>query len=208
MKHLIVDLSGALSVIFAVFAGVPYIRSILSGRTKPHQMTWLVFSIMNGIILISQYLKGARASVLITLVFFIFTIIDFLLSLRYGLRNTSRWDNLLLTLSLLTIVVWILTKNPSVAIWLTVAIDIFATSMMILKIKSRPNSEAVLPWAMGTTAYFFTITALADKPFGILYVRPVYGFISDVAVIAAVWFFSRQSIQKKASKAETTPATH
>jgi hypothetical protein len=207
MKNLIVDFSAVLSVIFAVGAGIPYITSILSGKTKPHQMTWLVFSIMNGIVFLSQYLKGARASVLISLVFFVFTIIDFLLSLRYGVRNTSRWDSLLLGFSLLTIVIWALTKNPSVAIWLTVLIDIFATSMMILKIRVRPGSEAILPWAMGTTAYMFTITALVDKPFGVLYVRPVYGFLSDVAVIAAVLFYS-SSKRKKTPLSETPPATH
>jgi hypothetical protein len=28
---------------------IPYIRSIINGKTKPHQLSWLVFSIMNGV---------------------------------------------------------------------------------------------------------------------------------------------------------------
>jgi hypothetical protein len=95
VKEIIVDVSGAISMVLAVGSSVAKSISILYGRTKPHQMTWLVFTIMNGIILTSQYSKGARASILISLVFFISTIIDFLLSLRYGVRNTSRWDGLL-----------------------------------------------------------------------------------------------------------------
>lgn len=208
MKQSIVDVAAALSFIFAFGAGIPYIKSILSGRTKPHQMTWLVFSIMNGIILVSQYLKGARASILIALVFFIFTIIDFILSLNYGIRSTSRWDYLLLTFSLLTIIAWILTRNPSVAIWLTVLIDIFATTMTIIKIKSQPNSEAILPWLMGATAYTFTILSVINKPFGVLYVRPIYGVLSDVAVIAAVWIYSEGTRLSKKPSAEIEPATH
>lgn len=207
MKEIVVEVSGALSVVLAFWAGIPYIRSILDGRTKPHQMTWLVFTIMNGVVFTSQYLKGARASVLISLVFFVFTIIDFLLSLRFGVRNTSRWDKLLLSLSLLTIVAWILTKNPSVAIWLTVVIDVFATTMMILKIKKHPGSEAPGPWVAGMLAYLFTVTSLANKPFGILYVRPVYGFLSDAAVILAVYFYiSKPGSSKSAEKIE--PAVH
>lgn len=193
MKEIIVDVSGAISMVLAIGSSVPYIVSILNGRTKPHQMTWLVFTIMNGIILISQYAKGARASILISLVFFISTIIDFLLSLRYGVRNTSRWDGLLFAFSLLTIVAWVLSNDPSVAIWLTVVIDVFATTMMILKIKAQPASEAVLPWLTGAIAFIFSTISLADKPFGILYVRPIYGFISDLAVVAAVYFYARNS---------------
>lgn len=180
-------------MVLAVGSSVPYIISILNGRTKPHQMTWLVFSIMNGIILVSQYEKGARASILISLVFFIFTIIDFLLSLRYGVRSTSRWDSLLFTFSLLTIGAWALTKNPSVAIWLTVAIDVFATTMMILKIKVQPGSEALMPWLTGAAAFVFSTISLADKPFGVLYVRPIYGIASDLAVVVAIYLYLKKS---------------
>lgn len=192
MKEIIVDVSGALSMVLAVGSAVPYILSILNGRTKPHQMTWLIFTIMNGIILTSQYAKGARASILISLVFFITTIINFLLSLRYGVRNTSRWDGFLFAFSLMTIVAWALTKSPSVAIWLTVVIDVFATTMMILKIKAHPGSEALLPWLTGAGAFVFSTISLADKPFGVLYVRPTYGVISDLAVVAAIYFYLRK----------------
>lgn len=202
--HLFIAFCGFMSVVLAIYCGVPYIRSILSGRTQPHQFSWFIFAIMNGIIALSQYLKGARASVLISLTFLVSNFIILGLSFRYGKRNTSKFDILLLGLSLLTIVAWIITKNPSVAIWLTVLIDIFATTMIILKIKGAPASEAPLPWLVGALAYTFSVLSLVDKPLGVLYVRPIYGVLSDIAIVTAIYLCGRPT---KAIKADSIPST-
>lgn len=191
---------GVVSVILAIYCGIPYIRSILNGKTKPHQFSWLIFAIMNGIIALSQYMKGARASVLISLAFLVSNFIILGLSFKYGTRNTSKFDILLLIFSLATIVAWIITKNPSVAIWLTVLIDIFATTMIILKIKVEPTSEAPWPWLVGAVAYTFSCLSLVDKPLGILYVRPTYGVLSDLAILAAIYAYKKAG---PAAKVET-----
>lgn len=190
MIHDIVVASGIVSTLLAIYCSVPYLQAIIKGRTKPHQFSWLIFVIMNGIVTSSQYLKGARASVLISLTFFIFSFIIFLLSLKYGSRDTSRFDKLLFGFSLATIVVWFLTKDAAIAIWLTVVIDIAATSMIILKIKGDPKSEDPYPWLLGSIAYIFTCLALIDKPFGVLYVRPIYGLLSDAAIVLAVYWYT------------------
>lgn len=188
---------GIISLVLAIWASVPYILSIVKGQTKPHQLTWLVFSIMNGIILLSQYLKGARASILLYSVWLVSSTVIFILSLSHGMRGTSRWDKLLFGLSILTIVAWVLTSNPAVAIWLTVFIDVFATLMMILKIRAYPDSEAISPWVIATAAYVFTILSLINKPLGILYVRPTYGLISEAAVLTAILIWGKGKPTKK-----------
>ena len=187
--HQIVVGSGAISTILAVYSGIPYLRAIVKGRTKPHQLSSFIFLIMNGIIVLSQYLKGGRASILISLVFFIYSLIVGWLSLTRGIRSTSKYDWFLFSFSILTIIIWILTSNASIAIWLTVFIDIFATAMTILKIKARPDSEDPYPWVIGSFAYIFSCIALADKGLGVLYVRPIYGLISDILVAAAAYYY-------------------
>jgi hypothetical protein len=144
---------------------------------------------MNAIVLSSQFLEGARVSVIISLIFFVYSAIDFGLSLKYGVRNSSKYDRVLLGLALLTIVLWVLTRSNAVAIWLTVLIDVFATTMLVLKIQRHPGSEPFRLWLIATMAFAFTCLSLADRPFGILYVRPVYGVLSDVAVLWAILYF-------------------
>jgi hypothetical protein len=198
--HTFVIVCSAISTALAIYCGIPYIFSIVRGETKPHQFSWLIFTIMNGIVMISQFLEGARASVIISVIFFLYSFVEFLLSLKYGVRDSSRLDRWLLGFALLTIVLWLLTRNNALAIWLTVLIDVFATTMLILKIKQHPGSEPFWLWFAATMAFVFTCLSLADKPFGILYVRPLYGILSDVAVLAAILYYhpkrSRRTVPK------------
>jgi len=188
-----VAICGLLSTGLAIYCGIPYIFSIVRGKTKPHQFTMLIWTVMNGIIVFSQFLAGARASMLISAVFLIYAAVDFGLSFKYGVRNSSRYDKLLLAFSLGTIVLWALTRDNALAIWLTVLIDIFATTMLVLKIKAHPGSEPFRLWLIAAVAYVFTCLSLADRPLGILYVRPLYGLLSDIAVLVAIFAFRPKS---------------
>ena len=183
---------GILATILGLYSTMPYVFAILKGKTKPHQFSWFIFVIMNGIMLISQFLEGGRESVLITLTFFIGSLVIFFLSLKYGTRDTSKWDKLLLTLALLTIVIWVITRSNEAAIWLTLIIDIIATSMIILKLRKQPKSEDPKPWVIATIAYVFTTLSLVGTPIGILYVRPLYGLICDLALVLAIFYFLRK----------------
>jgi len=181
-----------LSTVVAFYTIVPYIRAILKGKTKPHQLSWVVFVIMNFIVLISQYLEGARSSVLITLAFCIGSLWILILSFKYGTRDTSRWDRALFIFALATIVIWVLTKSNATAIWLTLLIDFAATTMLILKIRSLPGSEDHVSWVFGSLAYLLTNLSLFGTPPGILYVRPIYGLLSDAAVVAAIFYYKKK----------------
>lgn len=185
-----------LSAALAIYGTIPYIQSIVKRKTKPHQLSWLVFTIMNFIVFFSQFFAGARASLFISFIFVIGSLLVFLLSLKYGIRDSSRWDRALFVFALCVIVVWYLTKSNSLAIWLTVAIDVAAMTMTILKIKAEPHSEDPWPWMIASTAYVFTILTLVGQPLNILYVRPIYGLLGDVVLIACI-FYWRNKTKKK-----------
>ena len=185
------NIFAVLSTAFAIYATFPYISAVLKKKTKPHQFTWLVFFIMNGIVFLSQYLAGARASVLISLTFFIGSFFILLLSFKYGVRDSSKFDRVLFIFAICTIGIWLLSKNNAFAIWLTVLIDISATTMMVLKIKSDPNSEDPYPWLIGTIAYIFTCLTLISQPLSILYVRPVYGLVVDGGLVIFIHYWRK-----------------
>lgn len=190
------NVAAFLSTALAIYCIFPYIQAILKKKTKPHQMGWLVFVIMNGIVFFSQYFAGGRSSVLISITFFVGSLIIFLLSLKFGVRESSRWDKFLFIFALCTIVIWYLTRSNAIAIWLTLLIDLAATSMTILKIKSEPHSEDPLPWAIASVAYVFTILTLVGQPLSILYVRPLYGLIGDVALVAFIYIWRIKAKKK------------
>lgn len=190
----VVTIFAAISTVIAVYCSIPYIRAILNGKTKPHQFSWLVFMILNAVTFLSQYFEGARLSALIAFAFFFGSLIIFLLSLKYGTKDTSRWDRLLLGFALATIAIWIVTKDNALAIWLTIAIDTAATTMTILKIRAQPASEEPSPWILASIAYVFTCLTLVNVPFGILYARPIYGLLGDLAIVAAIYFYRKKGV--------------
>lgn len=192
----LITISAFLSTVLGLYATVPYVLMILKGKTKPHQLSWLVFVIMNGIVFFSQFFEGARGSVLITLTFFVGSLIIFLLSLKYGIRESSRWDKLLFLFALSTIVIWFLTRSNALAIWLTLVIDLAATSMTVLKVKSLPHSEDPQPWIIGALAYVFSCATLWGQPMSVLYVRPLYGLIGDAALVGFIYFFRKRNAKK------------
>jgi len=195
--------AGFLSTILAMYCVVPYVLAIIKGKTKPHQLSWFVSAIMNGIAFFSQYFSGGRQSTLISLIFFIGSTIILLLSLKYGVRDTSKWDRLLFGLALLTIVIWLITRRNDVAIWLTLVIDIFATGMIALKVRAEPHSEAPLPWALAAIAYVFALLSLAGARLSILYVRPTYGLVCNFTLMMTIYYYRRK---KRASPVEVSPA--
>lgn len=137
----VTGVAATLSILLAIYSGFPYIKAVLNGKTHPHQLSWLVFTIMNGMVFFAQYLEGGRLSTLISLTFFIYSFIIFILSWSKGTRNTSKADLSLFIFALLAMLAWFFTKNNVLAIWLTLVIDLSATSMIILKVKKLPKSE-------------------------------------------------------------------
>jgi len=61
--------------------------------------------------------------------------------------------------------------------------------MIILKVKADAGSEDPIPWALAAVAYVFSLLSLVGTPFGILYVRPIYGFLSELIPTAAIYYF-------------------
>ena len=192
------EIFAIISTIFALLAVIPYIITILQKKTRPHQYSWFVFTLMSGISFFSQYFEGGRNSVLVALVFFIASFVIFTLSLTLGIRNSSKWDKTLLSLAGITILVWFFTNNV-IAIWLSILIDALATFMTILKIKQKPYSEEPIPWVIGGIAFIFSILTLLEEPLSILFARPIYGLMSQFAIVIAVYIARKTSSNKKRS---------
>lgn len=191
------NIFASVSTLIGLYSTVPYILAVLRGKTVPHQFTWLVFFLMNGIVFFSQFFAGARASIIINFIYFISSGITLLLSIKYGIRNTSKLDRYLFGFCLLTIAIWAITKNNALAIWLTVLIDISATSMMILKIHHNPFSEDPTAWLISGVAYIFATLTLINEPISVLFVRPIYGMLGNFVLVSYIyWKMNIASIDK------------
>jgi hypothetical protein len=73
--------------ILAVIGNVPYLIDILKKKIEPHAYTWLVWTIVSMVTLFGQIAKGAGIGAIPTAVSEGFTVIIFLISLKYGFKH-------------------------------------------------------------------------------------------------------------------------
>jgi len=149
-----------IAAVIAIIGNIPYITKVIKGTVRPHPYTWLVGSIVSCIVFFGQLSAGAGIGALPTLAAEIFTIIIFLLSLRYGFKGITKTDTLFLAIALLAIIPWLLTKDPTVSVIIAVGIDLVSFIPTIRKTWSVPNSEHWILYGMNVVRHVLMLLAL------------------------------------------------
>ncbi|OGZ67301.1 MAG: hypothetical protein A3D34_00860 [Candidatus Staskawiczbacteria bacterium RIFCSPHIGHO2_02_FULL_33_16] len=158
--------SAVFAIILVIFgAFLPYLRDILVKKTKPHAYTWLIWTITQGVALAGLlYGKGGWGS----LSFFImtaFVFITFLVSLKYGTRNITKFDTTILIIALLSIIVWRQMQNPLLAVFIVSAIDFLGYLPSFRKTFEEPWTETVTSWLVFSFTNILIIFSLSEYNF-------------------------------------------
>ncbi|MBI5357509.1 hypothetical protein HZB74_01540 [Candidatus Saccharibacteria bacterium] len=148
------------AVIIAICGYIPYLRDAYKKRVTPHPYTWLVWSIVTGITFFGQLVKGAGIGALPTLASEIFSITILLFSLRHGFKNIAKIDHFFLIVSLLGLIPWILTKDPTISVIIAVSIDLVAFMPTIRKTWKKPESETPILYSANVLRHILTIFSL------------------------------------------------
>jgi hypothetical protein len=146
--------------ILAIFGNIPYIVDIFKKRVRPHPYTWFVWSIVSCIIFFGQLAKGAGIGALPTAASEIFTIIIFIFSLRYGFKEIKKIDTAFLVISLLGIIPWILTKDPTYSVVIAVSVDLAAFVPTIRKTWVNPKTETPILYSMNVLRHILMLISL------------------------------------------------
>lgn len=158
-------LFAALSGLVSIFVFVNYVRTVLKKETKPHAYTWLIWGLTQGTAVAGLwYGNGGWGAAALTLSTVSVALI-FLLSLRYGTKNITRSDTVVLILALLAIVIWWQLDNPLLAILMVTVIDLIGYIPSWRKTAKEPWSEALASWSVSPFGHIFAIAALAEYNF-------------------------------------------
>jgi len=146
--------------LLAIVGNVPYLIDIIKKRVQPHPYTWLVWTIVSCAIFFGQVAKGAGIGALPTAASEIFTVIIFFLSLRYGFKHIRKVDTIFLVISLLGIIPWMLTKDPTLSVIIAVSIDLTAFVPTIKKTWKHPETETPLLYSMNVCRHILMLVSL------------------------------------------------
>jgi hypothetical protein len=154
------DTLAIIAAVLAIVGNIPYIRDAYKKRVTPHPYTWLVWSIVSGITLFGQIVKGAGIGALPTAVAEVFTIGIFIFSLHFGFKSVIKTDNYFLAAALLGLVPWLITRDPTISVVVAVAIDLVAFAPTIRKSWVRPASETPILYGTNVLRHFLTLLSL------------------------------------------------
>jgi hypothetical protein len=180
MSHSLIGQISALLVFSSVF---PYIGSILKGKTKPNRATFAIWSAVGLITFLSYIASGATDTLWVAMVYPLCQIVIFGLSFRYGVGGTSKLDMVCIFLACAGVILWIITKNPLTALYISVFVEILGYIPTIKKSYFFPKTESLLSWEITTVGVTLNLLAISSwRPE--IFVYPVYLFTFDVIVVA------------------------
>ncbi len=151
---------GFISAAIALSSYGYYISQILAGRVKPHAFSWLVWSLLSGIVFFAQIISGAGAGSWVTGTTASACVVIFFLALRHGQKNFHRFDWLALIGAILGIIVWQLTSDPVYSVILVTAADFVAFLPTYRVGWQRPHQESAILYSFSALKYIIALFAL------------------------------------------------
>jgi len=154
----------AILAILAFVGGgfLPYIRDIFLKKTQPHVYSWLIWVITQGTAVAGLWYGNGGWGTIIMVISVTFVFFVFLLSLKYGTRNITKGDTILLVASFLAIVVWWQLHNPLLAVVMVSIIDFVGYFPSYRKTFAEPWTETPFSWMAFSVANIFGMLALSQ----------------------------------------------
>jgi hypothetical protein len=149
----------------SIGAFLPYFRDIFLKKTKPHAYTWLIWTITQGTGAAGLLYGKGGWGVIALIIGTVFVFFIFLLSFKYGTRNITKGDAIILIVALLAIVVWWQLHSPLFAVFMVSAIDVLGYIPSFRKTFEEPWTETSISWAAFILANILSILALSKYNF-------------------------------------------
>jgi len=176
------DIFLIISSILAFAAYVTYINAILKKKAKPHRTTRLITFIITALATVSLSAKNNQVAIWLTGIFAFNSFIIFVLSLNYGMGGWEKKDVICLIIALIGICLWKLTKNPSFALYSSIAAEFAGVVPTLIKIYKYPKTEVWTFFAITGFAALFSLLAIKNwNPTEFAY--PLYSVCIDLVTV-------------------------
>ena len=106
--------------IFSLLGFVPYIVTILQGKTSPNRASWSIWASLGIVLAVSNYSAGAKETMWLLTAYAFCQITIAVLSLKYGEGGWNTFDRTCLLGAFISIVLWQLFDSPLIAITISI----------------------------------------------------------------------------------------
>jgi hypothetical protein len=174
---------------------IPYILSILKGKTKPSRTSFGIWSVVSTTLLASYFASGARNTIWFILSYTIMQFVVFALSFKCGMGGLSKLDILCTAGAFIGIALWIITKNPLTALYISLTVEVIGFLPTFRKSYLHPHTENTLSWSLCTVGAIVNLFAITSYALNIaLY---PFAILACDALVASLLLFPRRFRSEK-----------
>jgi len=186
---------GVSSALLNIAGIVPYVRSILKGKTKPERSAWWIWAWLMVVAFWAQAAAGATWSLLLTFSYLACNIVVAWLSIKHGYGKFRARDYLAVSFAVIGIMVWKSTGRPILALLIVIVIDSIGNVLTMEKSWRAPYTENLITWALGGAAAVLGLLAVGswDKT-KILF--PIYAIVVNLLVVGVLKYRRRWRSQR------------
>jgi len=159
------EILGIITVIMAFVGYAPYLRNTFSGKTKPHIVSWFLWTVVSFLAFGLQWSKGAGAGAYANFAMGFICLVLFLASLKRGTKQIKAVDIICLIMAMAAIVLWLVVHQPVWSIILVVVIDIFSFTPTIIKSWNNPWQETLFTWMLSIVRQGLILLSLREINF-------------------------------------------
>ncbi len=149
-----------LSSLLAFISPLVYAKAILKGQAKPHRTTRFVLLIITSLATASLFAQHDTVAIWLAGVSALQAVLLFGLSIKHGMGGWGKTDILCLLIALAGIVIWQTTKEPSLALYASIAADFTGMVPAIIKTYKYPHTEIWTFFLLDVFAAIFSLLAL------------------------------------------------
>ena len=149
-----------ISSLLALISPLIYARAIFKGKAKPHRTTRLVLLLITSLATASLLAQHNTVAIWLAGVSTLQSIFIFILSIKRGMGGWAKIDVFCLIIALSGIVLWQTTKEPSLALYASIAADFTGMIPALIKTYRYPQTEIWAFYLLDVFAALFNIFAI------------------------------------------------
>jgi hypothetical protein len=135
----------------------------LKGATDPHQVTWLLWSVLSFTIYFSSTQQGSTSTTSVPLFYCVGSTITAILLIKYGEHSWKRLDVVCGILAVVSLALML--TVPAWALALAITTDAIAAIPTVIGVARNPRSESLVGWSFFMTGALINLGAIKNLTF-------------------------------------------
>jgi hypothetical protein len=178
------ELLGLTAGVLSIAGYVPYVISILRKKTLPNKATWIIWTIVGGLLAFSYLAEGDPNTIWLPIGYFVGPLVVAILSFWYGYMEWTRLDKICLIAAIISVIPWILSSNATATLLINVFIDATGAIPTLVKTFREPDTEDFVAWFIFFVANTLQVVAISYWNLAAIY--PIYLFFLAGAMVVFI----------------------